>query len=64
MKYTIFHCGADMAVNIHSHSEKFVEKMKEEHEIEYIVVPGRGHCDLGEMNAAFEQAAEDAILNR
>ena len=62
VKYTIFHCDADQAVNIHSHSEKFVEEMKKEHEIEFIIVPGRGHCDLGEMKAAYEKAAEDAIL--
>lgn len=63
VKYTIFHCDADKSVNIHSHSEKFVAEMKKEHDIEYIVVPGRGHCDLGEMNAAYEKAAEDAVLN-
>lgn len=63
VKYTIFHCDADRAVNIHSHSEKFVEEMKKEHDVVYIVVPGRGHCDLGGMNAAYEKAAEDAVLN-
>jgi len=63
VKYTVFHCDADMAVNIHRHSEKFVEEMKKAHDIEYIVVHGRGHCDLGEMNAAYEKAAEDAVLN-
>ena len=63
VKYTIFHCDADQAVNIHSHSEKFVEEMKKAHDITYIVVPGRGHCDLGEeFMPLYEQAAEDAIL--
>lgn len=63
VKYTIFHCDADQAVNLHSHSEKFVEEMKKEHDIEFIVVPGRGHCDLGEEYLPmYEQAAEDAIL--
>ena len=65
VKYTIFHCDADQAVNIHSHSEKFVEDMKKSHDIEYIVVPGRGHCDLGdEFLPLYEKAAEDAILSR
>ena len=64
VKYTIFHCDADQAVNIHSHSEKFVEEMKKGHEIEFFVVPGRGHCDLGEeFMPLYEKAAEDAILN-
>lgn len=63
VKYTIFHCDEDKAVNIHSHSEKFVEAMKKSHDIEYIVVPGRGHCDLGEMKAAYDQTIENAILN-
>lgn len=64
VKYTIFHCDADKAVNIHSHSEKFVEEMKKEHDVEYIVVPGRGHCDLGEeFMPLYEKAAEDAVLN-
>lgn len=30
-----------------------------------IIVPGRGHCDLGEEYLPlYEQAAKDAILNR
>lgn len=63
--YTIFHCDADQSVNIHSHSEKFVEEMKKEHDISFIVVPGRGHCDLGEeFMPLYEKAAEDAILVR
>ena len=65
VKYTIFHCDADKSVNIHSHSEKFVEEMRKAHDIEYIVVPGRGHCQLGEeFMPLYEKAAEDAILNR
>lgn len=63
VKYTVFHCDADKSVNLHSHSEKFVEEMKKDHEIKFIVVPGRGHCDLGEeFQPMYEKAAEDAIL--
>ena len=65
VKYTIFHCDADQAVNLHSHSEKFVEEMKKAHDIDFIIVPGRGHCDLGEeFQPMYEKAAEDAILRR
>lgn len=45
-KYYIFHCDKDGAVNKEKHSDRFVEKMKESHTLEYFVVPGRGHCDL------------------
>lgn len=45
-KYHIFHCEEDKAVNKQLHSDRFVEKMKEDHEIYYYEVPGRGHCDL------------------
>ena len=45
--YRIFHCEKDTAVNIHSHSEKFVEAMLAAgHDITIQRVPGRGHCDL------------------
>lgn len=45
--YRIFHCEKDNAVNIHSHSEKFVEAMRAAgHDIEMYRVPDRGHCDL------------------
>ena len=45
--YRIFHCEKDNAVNIHSHSEKFVEAMcAAGHDIEMYRVPDRGHCDL------------------
>lgn len=49
VKYHIFHCDRDEAVNINSHSEKFVSEMKKfGHDISFDVVPGRGHCDLSE----------------
>ena len=45
--YRIFHCENDNAVNIHSHSEKFVEAMKNAgHDITLTRVPDRGHCAL------------------
>ena len=45
--YRIFHCEKDNAVNIHSHSEKFVEAMNAlGHDITFTKVPERGHCDL------------------
>ena len=65
VKYTVFHCDVDEAVNIHSHSEKFVAKMAEKHDITYRIVPGRGHCDLDDENRALYNATiEKAILDR
>lgn len=47
ISYRIFHCDADMSVNIKVHSERFVEKMKElGHDITLDVVPDRGHGKL------------------
>ena len=45
-KYYIFHCEEDKAVNKQKHSDIFVEKMKEKHNIHYYSIPERGHCDL------------------
>lgn len=59
--YTVFHCEKDEAVNIDKHSNRFVEKMKAEHNITYYTVPERGHCDLGEeMDALYD----DLLLKR
>ncbi len=64
-RYAVFHCEADKAVNIHSHSEKFVAAMRPAHDIEYHTVPDRGHCQLDEANAAlYDRLAEEAILLR
>ena len=61
--YVIFHCGQDSAVNIHSHSEKFVAAMRQSHRVDYHVAPGRDHCDLDEASLAlYRKVAEDAIL--
>ena len=49
IKYYIFHCDKDEAVNINKHSEHFVEEMKRlGKDITYEVVHGRGHVDLTE----------------
>lgn len=48
VKYYIFHCDADKAVNKEMHSDRFVAKLKENHDVTYYIVPGRGHCDLTE----------------
>ncbi len=48
-KYHIFHCDADKAVNKEMHSDRFVEKMRPRHDLEYYEVPGKGHCELGEL---------------
>lgn len=49
IKYHIFHCGGDKAVNISRHSDVFVQKMREYgRSVTYDVVPERGHCDIGE----------------
>ena len=44
--YTLFHCSGDKSVNLKLHSEKFVEAMKSTHNVDFRIVPFRGHCDL------------------
>ena len=44
--YYIFHCEEDNAVNKQQHSDRFVERLKEQHNVHYYAVPERGHCDL------------------
>ncbi|MCH5166120.1 MAG: prolyl oligopeptidase family serine peptidase [Clostridiales bacterium] len=63
--YFIFHCSDDEAVNISRHSDIFVQKMLESgHSVSYTVVPGRGHCDIGEpMKELYEKYITDAINN-
>lgn len=61
--YTVFHCGADRAVNKEMHSDRFVAQMQKHHRVTYIEVPGRGHCDLPpEERERYLAAAADAIL--
>ena len=65
VKYHIFHCDADMAVNIDAHSKKFIELMKaDNHDISFDIVEGRGHCDLTlNMQRKFEQYVVESIEN-
>lgn len=45
--YIIYHCTADLAVNIDRHSTVFVEAMRAEgRQVDFIKVEDRGHCDL------------------
>ena len=61
IRYVVFHCEEDRAVNIRNHSEKFVAAMRPAHDIEYHTVPGRDHCDLDEAaRAMYRKAAEAA----
>ncbi|MBQ7915627.1 MAG: hypothetical protein IJ315_02415 [Firmicutes bacterium] len=46
ISYTIFHCLGDRLVNIEKHSEAFVKAMEVNHQIRYVRVPLRDHCDL------------------
>lgn len=47
IKYYIFHCDEDQAVNINKHSENFVSEMiKKGKDITYEIVHGRAHVDL------------------
>jgi len=46
--YFVAHTDADSIVRIEKNSEPFVEKMRSAgHDVEYIVVPGQAHCDIG-----------------
>lgn len=60
--YTLFHCSDDKAVSIELHSKRFADAMKEEHKIDFIIVPSRGHCDLSpEAKAGYKQAILEAF---
>ena len=61
--YTLFHCDADQAVNMEKHALPFVAEMEKSHRISFTVVPGRGHCDLGEMGGHYVQAILKSILS-
>lgn len=61
VRYVLFHCDEDKAVNKQMHSDRFVQAMLPK-EIEYHAVPGRGHCDLtDEMRALYEQRVAQAL---
>jgi len=63
VKYHIFHCNKDMAVNIDAHSKKLISEFdKRQYEFTFDVVEGRGHCDLTlEMKRKFAEYAINAI---
>jgi len=47
VSYHLFHCDADLSVNIDRHSRAFVMKMlRTNHHITFDIVPAKGHCDL------------------
>lgn len=64
--YSIFHCGADRAVDIARHSDIFVERMRKSgHSVEYRVIPDRDHCDLGyAAKKLYAKCITDAIERR
>jgi dipeptidyl aminopeptidase/acylaminoacyl peptidase len=65
VRYVIFHCTADQAVNKALHSDRFVEVMRPMHRIDYYAVADRGHCDLTEeAKQQYNEAVERAILSR
>ncbi len=60
--YGIFHCTEDQAVAKAAHSDKLVAELRAlGRSVEYVEVPGRGHCDLDDdakrRYAAFAAAA-------
>ena len=61
--YCIFHCTADEAVNKQKHSDRFVAAMAHRR-VEYIPVPERGHCDLGEEMLAMYRARITAFAQK
>lgn len=64
--YHIMHCSKDAAVNINSHSGKFVAKMREKgHTVTYDVIEGRGHCDLDyDGKKKYAMYIVDAVNNK
>lgn len=63
VKYTVFHCTADNAVNKDMHSERFLAAMTKR-DVTYHIVPGRGHCDLTpEMWEKYRAAVVECIIH-
>lgn len=59
--YVIYHCEQDQAVNKAMHSDRLVAAMRPAHDVTYIAVPDRGHCDLPEaQRQEFLRRAADA----
>ena len=44
--YFIVHGTADIAVNKQAHSDRFVEQLKKNHQVEYLEVEGMEHCSM------------------
>lgn len=63
VKYHIFHCNRDEAVNIDAHSKKFIGELeKRQIEFTFDIVEGRGHCNLTlEMRRKFSEYIIGAI---
>ncbi len=58
VKYTLFHCEEDKAVNKQMHSDRFVKALP--FAVQYYAVPERGHCDLPEeFKVMYNQAIAD-----
>lgn len=66
VKYHIFHCDEDSAVNIEAHSKKFITELeKRQYDFTFDIVKGRGHCDLTlEMHRKFAEYVLSAIENQ
>ena len=63
--YYIFHCEEDQAVSKQIHSDRFVEMLRQNHNVQYHCVPGRGHCDLTEeMWQSYHACALQTIQNK
>ncbi len=59
ISYHVYHCDADGAVNIDSHSERLVKVLRDGgFDVSYKICHGRGHCDLTEeLEADYLDAA-------
>ena len=58
--HAVFHCTEDRLVDKAAHSDKFVAAMRAlGRRVEYVEVPGRGHCDLDD--AAKRRYADFAL---
>lgn len=64
VKYHIFHCNKDMAVNIDKHSGRLVAEFeKRGYHYTYDIVAGRRHCDLTlDMRRKYAEYAVNAII--
>ena len=63
-KYYLFHCEQDNEVNKQQHSDRFVSRMQESHDITYHAVADRGHCALtDEMKNLYNEYIINAIKN-